>query len=161
MRYAVEFLLTLVYELSDQVRRTHSFIFIHDLVDVSTTLAELPPRQAVARVMAENPPGYYSTDLGNSLHSFSRDHMRPHRQPHDHPLLRRRAQQLQRPAPGYRRRHAAQGQTFSSGSAPSRAVNGAQATAICGNTAWSPTRVFLVNNLRQLAESVDRLLADG
>ena len=44
MRYAVEFLLMLVYELSDQVRRTHSFIFIHDLVDVSTTLAELPPR---------------------------------------------------------------------------------------------------------------------
>ena len=75
MRYAVEFLLTLVYELSDQVRRTHSFIFIHDLVDVSTTMAQLPPREAVAQILAENPPGYYSTDLGNSLRAFQQGHM--------------------------------------------------------------------------------------
>ena len=108
MRYAVEFLLTMVYELSDQVRRTHSFIFIHDLVDVSTTLTELPPREAVARIMAENPPGYYSTDLGNGLNSFGNDHMPLDRQPLDHPVLRRRAQQLQRSAPRYRAGYAAQ-----------------------------------------------------
>lgn len=75
MRYCVEFLLTMVYELQDQVRRTNSFIFISDLVDVSTTLAEYEPQEAVQRVMLENPPGYYSTDLGNSLNSFAKDHM--------------------------------------------------------------------------------------
>jgi uncharacterized protein len=26
-------------------------------------------------VMMDNPPGHYNTDLGNSLNSFSRDHM--------------------------------------------------------------------------------------
>ena len=75
MRYAVEFLLTMVYELSDQVRRTHSFIFISDLVDVSAILTELPPKDAVARIMTENPPGYYSTDLGSSLNTFKQNHM--------------------------------------------------------------------------------------
>ena len=109
MRYAVEFLLTLVYELSDQVRRTHSFVFIHDMVDVSTTLTELPPREAVARVMAENPPGYYSTDLGNSLSSFQRGHMQLI-DSRTTILLRRWAQQLQRPAARYRPRDAAEGQ---------------------------------------------------
>ena len=160
MRYAVEFLLTLVYELSDQVRRTHSFIFIHDLVDVSTTLAELPPRQAVARVMAENPPGYYSTDLGNSLHSFSRDHMRlidsrttilffgDGRNNYNDPRLdiagdmQRKGRRLIWFCPEPRRQ-------WGTGDSD------------MWEYSMVADRVFLVNNLRQLAESVDRLLADG
>lgn len=75
MRYMVEFLLTMVYQLQDQVRRTHSYIFISDMVEVTMSLEEGDTRQAVARIMMENPPGYYSTDLGNSLNTFSRDHM--------------------------------------------------------------------------------------
>src|SRR5690606_20975647 len=35
MRYCAEFLLTLVYELQDQVARTDSFIFIDDITDIS------------------------------------------------------------------------------------------------------------------------------
>jgi uncharacterized protein len=75
MRYCVEFLLTLVYELQDQVQRTNSFIFIGDIKDVTMELNEHDPRIAVEKVMMDNPPGHYNTDLGNSLNSFSRDHM--------------------------------------------------------------------------------------
>jgi uncharacterized protein with von Willebrand factor type A (vWA) domain len=75
MRYMVEFFLTLVYQLQDQVKRTHSFIFISDLVDVTMDLEEHDSRVAVEKVMRENPPGYYSTDLGNSLATFQRDFM--------------------------------------------------------------------------------------
>jgi uncharacterized protein len=75
MRYCVEFLLTLVYELQDVVSKTSSFIFISDMVDISMEFKEHEPAQAVANVMANNPPGYYSTDLGNSLNTFKRDFM--------------------------------------------------------------------------------------
>ncbi len=160
MRYAVEFLLTMVYELSDQVRRTHSFIFIHDLVNVSTTLAELPPREAVARIMAENPPGYYSTDLGNSLNTFNKDQMHlidsrstilffgDGRNNYNDPRLdiaqdmRRRGRRLIWFCPEPRRQ-------WGSGD----------------SDMWEYSlvadKVFMVNNLRDLADSVDRLLADG
>ena len=160
MRYAVEFLLTLVYELSDQVRRTHSFIFIDDLVDVSAPLAELPPRQAIARIMQENPPGYYSTDLGNSLNSFQQAHMHlvdsrstilffgDGRNNYNDPRLDI-AQALQHMGrrliwfcPEPRRQ-------WGSGDSDMWEYN------------MVADRVFLVNTLRQLADAVDRILADG
>ncbi len=160
MRYAVEFLLTLVYELSDQVRRTHSFIFIHDLVDVSTTLAELPPREAVTRIMAENPPGYYSTDLGNSLNSFHKEYMRlidsrstvicfgDGRNNYNDPRLdiardmQRKSRRLIWFCPEPRRQ-------WGSGDSD------------MWEYSMYADRVFMVNNLRQLAEAVDRILAEG
>lgn len=160
MRYAVEFLLTLVYELSDQVRRTHSFIFIHDLVDVSTTLAELPPREAVARIMAENPPGYYSTDLGNSLNSFQKEQMHlidsrttiiffgDGRNNYNDPRLditqelQRKSRRLIWFCPEPRRQ-------WGTGDSD------------MWEYSMVANKVFMVNNLRQLADSVDRILADG
>ena len=160
MRYAVEFLLTLVYELSDQVRRTHSFIFIHDLVDVSTTLAELPPREAVARIMAENPPGYYSTDLGNSLSSFSRDHMHlidsrstilffgDGRNNYNDPRLDI-AQEMQR-----------QGRRLI-WFCPEPRRQWGSGDSDMWEYSMVADRVFMVSNLRQLADAVDRILADG
>lgn len=75
VRYCTEFLLTLIYELQDQVASTSSFIFISDLVDISMAFKEHEPQEAVYRVLAENRPGYYNTDLGNSLATFKRDHM--------------------------------------------------------------------------------------
>lgn len=74
MRYMVEFLMTLVYELSDHVQKTSSFIFIDDMVDVSMDLEQMDSQDAVAKVLQENPPGYYSTDLGNSLNTFAQNH---------------------------------------------------------------------------------------
>jgi uncharacterized protein with von Willebrand factor type A (vWA) domain len=75
MRYCVEFLLTLVYELQDVVSKTSSFIFISDLVDISMEFNEHDPQEAINNVMRDNPPGYYSTDLGNSLNTFRQDFM--------------------------------------------------------------------------------------
>lgn len=75
MRYCAEFLLTLVYELQDQVAKTDSFIFIDNLTDISMVFAEEPPRDAVQTVLRNNPPGYYNTDLGRSLDTLCQDHM--------------------------------------------------------------------------------------
>jgi uncharacterized protein with von Willebrand factor type A (vWA) domain len=75
MRYCAEFLLTLVYELQDVVAKTDSFIFIDDLVDISMVFEEMQPQEAVGKVLMDNPPGYYSTDLGNSLKTFNHDQM--------------------------------------------------------------------------------------
>lgn len=75
MRYMVEFLMTLVYELHDQVQRTNSFVFIDDMKDVSMELNEADSRTAVEKILLDNPPGYYSTDLGNSLNTFNKHHM--------------------------------------------------------------------------------------
>jgi uncharacterized protein len=75
MRYCAEFLLTLVYELQDVVSHTDSFVFIDDLSDISMIFEEKQPQEAVSQVLQENPPGYYSTDLGNSLNTFQHDYM--------------------------------------------------------------------------------------
>jgi uncharacterized protein with von Willebrand factor type A (vWA) domain len=75
MRYCAEFLLTLIYELQDQVARTNSFVFINDLTDISMDFEEHEPQSAVERVLTDNRPGYYNTDLGNSLDTFKRDHL--------------------------------------------------------------------------------------
>ncbi|MBL8130401.1 MAG: VWA domain-containing protein [Anaerolineae bacterium] len=75
MRHCAEFLLTLIYELQDQVAKTDSFIFISDLTDISMTFSELEPMAAVEKVLNDNRPGYYNTDLGNSLNTFQRDHI--------------------------------------------------------------------------------------
>ncbi len=75
MRYCAEFLLTLIYELQDQVARTNSFVFINDISDISMVFQEFEPQAAVERVLVENRPGYYNTDLGNSLNTFSEQHM--------------------------------------------------------------------------------------
>lgn len=160
MRYAVEFLLTMVYELSDQVRRTNSFIFISDMVDVSTTLTELPPKEAVARIMNENPPGYYSTDLGNSLNTFKKDHMHlidsrttilffgDGRNNYNDPRLDI-AQEMQR-----------KGRRLIWFCPEPRTQWGTGDSDMWEYSMYADN-VFMVNNLRELADSVDRLLADS
>lgn len=75
VRYCAEFLLTLIYELQDQVARTNSFVFINDLTDVSMSFKETEPQQAVWNVLSENRPGHYNTDLGNSLNTFQQVHL--------------------------------------------------------------------------------------
>ena len=160
MRYAVEFLLTIVYELSDQVRRTHSFIFITDMKDVSTSLTELPPKEAVQRIMRENPPGYYSTDLGNSLNTFKKNHMHlidsrttilffgDGRNNYNDPRLDI-AQEMQR-----------KGRRLVWFCPEPRTQWGSGDSDMWEYSMYADN-VFMVNNLRQLADSVDRLLADG
>jgi uncharacterized protein with von Willebrand factor type A (vWA) domain len=69
MRNVVSFLLRMVYELQDQVSSTHSFGFVSDLGSISEDFAEHPPDEAIDVVLSrpDLQPGYYSTDLGNSL----------------------------------------------------------------------------------------------
>ncbi|MDH3674631.1 MAG: VWA domain-containing protein [Anaerolineae bacterium] len=76
MRNVVSFLLRMVYELQDQVSSTYSFGFVSDLGSISEDFAEHPPDKAIEIVLArpDLQPGYYSTDLGNSLNTLSLRH---------------------------------------------------------------------------------------
>lgn len=75
MRHCAEFMLTLIYDLQDQVGRARSFAFIGDMEEISAPFSELPTQRAVEQVLTQLPPGYYSTDLGNSLATFSQRFM--------------------------------------------------------------------------------------
>lgn len=75
MRHCAEFMLTLIYDLQDQVGRARSFAFIGDMEEISAPFAELPTQRAVEQVLTQLPPGYYSTDLGHSLATFSQRFM--------------------------------------------------------------------------------------
>lgn len=75
MRHCAEFMLTLIYELQDQVGRARSFAFIADMEEVSPSFSQLPTQQAVEQVLTQLPPGYYNTDLGHGLETFARQHM--------------------------------------------------------------------------------------
>ena len=75
VRPVVEFMLRLVYELQDQIHSARSFVFIDDIVDVSAEFAQRRPETAVERVLDQNPPGYYNTNLGFSLAHFCKDHL--------------------------------------------------------------------------------------
>lgn len=70
MRYCSEFMLTMIYELQDQVARARSFIFIDDLHEISDYFTTQRPDAAVEQVLNDHPPGSYNTDLGHSLDSF-------------------------------------------------------------------------------------------
>ncbi len=76
MRNVVSFLLRMVYELQDQVSSTHSFGFVADLGSISEDFAEHPPDEAIDVVLSRRDlqPGYYSTDLGNSLNTLMTHH---------------------------------------------------------------------------------------
>lgn len=75
MRPVVSFMLSLIYALQDQISRTRSFAYIHDIEDISTYFAESRPAQAIDTIMATvRPPYSYATDLGHSLNSFTEHH---------------------------------------------------------------------------------------
>jgi uncharacterized protein len=73
VRPIVEFMLRLVYELQDQIHSARSFIFIDDIADVSSEFSMHRPEFAVQKVLDDNPPGYYNTNLGYSLAHFCKD----------------------------------------------------------------------------------------
>jgi uncharacterized protein len=75
MRPVVSFMLLLVYALQDQISRTRSYAFIDDLTDISLDFNEARPAEAIRGILERIRPGYYNTDLGNSLATFARDHM--------------------------------------------------------------------------------------
>ncbi|MBI3913152.1 MAG: VWA domain-containing protein [Chloroflexi bacterium] len=75
VRAVVEFMLRLVYELQDQIHSARSFVFIDDIRDVSAEFAQHRPEIAVQKVLDDNPPGYYNTNLGYALTHFCKEHL--------------------------------------------------------------------------------------
>lgn len=76
MRPVVTFMLMLVYAMQDQISRTRSFAFIDDMHDISMDFNESRIEKALEDVLQRiRPPRNYSTDLGNSLNTFARDHI--------------------------------------------------------------------------------------
>lgn len=74
MRPVAEFFVRLLYELQDQVQRSHSFAFIDHLEDVTPDLRTNAMEDAVQTILTKLPPGHYSTDFGHSLRQFTSDH---------------------------------------------------------------------------------------
>jgi uncharacterized protein len=75
VRYCSEFMLRLIYELQDQVSKARSFIFISDLTEITAYFSAERPDAAVERVLSDNQPGYYNTNLGTSLEQLMHDHL--------------------------------------------------------------------------------------
>jgi uncharacterized protein with von Willebrand factor type A (vWA) domain len=70
MRSCSEFMLSLLYELQDQINKTSAFAFIDHLESISADLENRDGRQAVRQVLERMPSGHYNTDLGYSLQNF-------------------------------------------------------------------------------------------
>ncbi len=75
VRPAAEFMLRLVYELQDQISKARPFVFIEDIKDINEPFVAYRPEIAVEMVLADNPPGYYNTNLGYSLAHFTKDYL--------------------------------------------------------------------------------------
>lgn len=72
----MSFMLLLIYSLHDQLSRTRSFAFIDHLYDISIYFNEARPEVAINQVLEQiRPTRSYSTDLGQALREFCRDHL--------------------------------------------------------------------------------------
>lgn len=160
MRSVAEFMLRLTYELQDQVAKARSFAFNSDMQEISVTLSGSRAADAVTTVLYDIPPGYYATDLGNSLNTFSKKFMDAvdgrttvvilgdGRNNYNSPRidlmkdLQRRAKRLVWFNPEHQRQW---------GTGDSDML---EYYAVCDS-------VSVVRNLAQLATAVDRLLADS
>lgn len=75
MRFCSELMLSFLFALQGQVRKTHAFAFIDHLEYISGDFTGVDADEAIAGVLMRMPPGYYSTDLGWSLNDFEQDYM--------------------------------------------------------------------------------------
>jgi uncharacterized protein with von Willebrand factor type A (vWA) domain len=75
MRYCSELMLSLVYALQDQIKKTHAFTFISHIEYISPDFSGKQVTEAVQGVLDRNPPGYYNTDLGYSLEGFTKKYL--------------------------------------------------------------------------------------
>lgn len=75
MRYCSELMLSLLYELQDQISKTHAFAFIDHLEYISPEFIGKDAREAVKLVLSKMPSGYYNTDFGYTLENFAQDYL--------------------------------------------------------------------------------------
>jgi uncharacterized protein len=75
MRYCSELMMGLLYELQDQISKTHAFAFIDHLEYITPDFQGNDANTAISQVLVRMPPGHYSTDLGHSLENFQADYL--------------------------------------------------------------------------------------
>lgn len=160
MRPSVSFLLTMVYALQDQVRKTNSFVFNADLVDISMVFNELEPMAAVARVLDENRPGYYATDLGTSLATFKQNHMDTINSKTTVIILGDGRNNYRNPRADIAGEIMRKSRRLIWFNPEPQHTWGTEDSDML-QYAPNAHGVFLVSNLRQLAAAIDRILADG
>ena len=75
MRFCSELMLSFLYALQGQVRKTHAFAFIDHLEYISEDFSGSNADEAIASVLWRMPSGHYNTDLGWSLNDFQNEYM--------------------------------------------------------------------------------------
>ena len=75
MRFCSGLMLSFLFALQGQVRKTHAFAFIDHLEYISEDFNGSNSDEAMAAVLYRLPSGYYNTDLGRSLHQFENEFM--------------------------------------------------------------------------------------
>ena len=71
MRFCSELMLSFLFALQGQVRKTHAFAFIDHLEYISDDFSGSNADDAIASVLWRMPSGHYNTDLGWSLQNFN------------------------------------------------------------------------------------------
>ncbi|HTX90024.1 MAG TPA: VWA domain-containing protein [Anaerolineales bacterium] len=75
MRFCSELMLSFLFALQGQVRKTHAFAFINHLEFISGDFMGSDADAAIQSVLRRMPGGFYNTDLGWSLKNFSDDYL--------------------------------------------------------------------------------------
>jgi uncharacterized protein with von Willebrand factor type A (vWA) domain len=75
MRFCSELMLSFLFALQGQVRKTHAFAFIDHLEYISDEFTGSNADEAIASVLWRMPSGHYNTDLGWSLNDFQNEYM--------------------------------------------------------------------------------------
>lgn len=75
MRFCSELMLSFLFALQGQVRKTHAFAFIDHLESISEDFTSTNADEAIQSVLWRMPSGHYNTDLGWSLNDFQKEHM--------------------------------------------------------------------------------------
>ena len=75
MRFCSELMLSFLFALQGQVRKTHAFAFIDHLESISEDFSGSDADEAIQSVLWRMPSGHYNTDLGWSLNDFQNEYM--------------------------------------------------------------------------------------
>ncbi len=75
MRFCSELMLSFLFALQGQVRKTHAFAFIDHLESISEDFNGSNVDEAIQSVLWRMPSGHYNTDLGWSLNDFNNEYM--------------------------------------------------------------------------------------
>jgi uncharacterized protein with von Willebrand factor type A (vWA) domain len=75
MRFCSELMLSFLFALQGQIRKTHAFAFIDHLEYISGDFNGSDADEAVAGVLWRMPSGHYNTDLGWSLNDFNKEYL--------------------------------------------------------------------------------------